>query len=98
MEGIISLVFPKLFPNCLGDPTLKGRTQFVSETETYRHLIRFAGKRVNSDELYYPFAEHPRFMFYVQDRLIRHRTLDQCKMGLCLSHILFMLLAHVFRT
>jgi len=82
MDGIISLVFPKLFPNCMGDPTVKGRIHHVSETEAYRHLIKFSCKRVNSEELYYPFAEHPRFMFYVQNRLIRQGTLDQSKMYL----------------
>jgi hypothetical protein len=80
--GIISLVFPKLFPNGYGDPTIKDRLFYVSETDAYRHLIKFACRRANSEELYYPFAEHPRFMFYVQDRLVRHRTLDQSKIYL----------------
>jgi len=80
--GIISLVFPKLFPNCYGDPTIKDRLFHVSETDTYRHLIKYACRRAYSEELYYPFAEHPRFMFYVQDRLVRHRTLDQSKIYL----------------
>jgi len=82
LDGIISLVFPKLFPNCLGDPTIKGRLHHVSETEAYRHLLKFACKRAYTDELYYPFAEHPRFMFYIHDRLVRHRTLDQSKIYL----------------
>jgi len=45
-------------------------------------LIKYACRRAYSEELYYPFAEHPRFMFYVQDRLVRHRTLDQSKIYL----------------
>jgi len=81
-DGIISLVFPKLFPNCLGDPTIKARLHRVTETEGYRHLIKFACKKAYSDELYYPFAQHPRFMFYANDRLTRHRTLDQSKVYL----------------
>ena len=43
------------------------------------HLIKYACKRAKSNELYYPFAEHPRFMFYVNDRLIRHRSFTQSK-------------------
>lgn len=75
-------MFPKLFPHCLGDPTIKARRQFVTETDAYRHLIKYACKLAYSNELYYPFAEHPRFMFYVNDRLIRHRSFTQSKIYL----------------
>ena len=77
-EGILSLSFPKLFPNCLGDPTVKSRLRKVTETEAYRHLIKYACKSAKSGELYYPFVEHERFMFLVSDRLRRHRANDQC--------------------
>lgn len=75
-------MFPKLFPNCFGDPTIKSRRHYVSETDAYRHLLKFACNRSGSGHLYYPFAEHPRFMFYVNDRLMRHRSFSQSKIYL----------------
>ena len=54
----------------------------VSETEAYRHLIKYSCKRYGTDQNYYPFAEHPRFMFYVNDRLTRHRSFAQSKIYL----------------
>ncbi len=75
--ALLSLSLPKLFPNCLGDPTIKERLISVSETECYKYLIKYSCKSAKSGELYYPFAEHPRFMFLVSDRLRRHRTIDQ---------------------
>ncbi len=76
-EALLSLSLPKLFPNCYGDPTIKERLEIVTETEAYKYLIKFACKKAKTGELYYPFAEHPRFMFLVADRLRRHRTIDQ---------------------
>lgn len=80
-RGIISLAYPKLFPKGLADPTDKIRNEFVTETEGYRHLLKYCCKNSNG-ELYYPFAQHSRFLFYVADRLRRHRTLTQCKVYL----------------
>jgi hypothetical protein len=42
----------------------------------------FDQSKDSKGEFYYPFAQHPRFLFYVCDRLRRHRTLDQCKVYL----------------
>ena len=44
-------------------------------------MIKYACKNSEGD-FYYPFAEHPRFLFYAYDRLRRHRTLDQSKVYL----------------
>ena len=81
MDGILTLSFPKLFPLGLADPIRKARLIDVSETDAYRHLIKYACKNSEGD-FYYPFAEHPRFLFYAYDRLRRHRTLDQSKVYL----------------
>ena len=62
-DSILSLSMPKLFPNCIGDLTTKVRLRLVTETEAYCHLIKFAYKSAINGEFYYPFAQHPRFMF-----------------------------------
>jgi hypothetical protein len=80
-SGILTLAFPKLFPLGLADPTNKIRQEFVTETEGYKHLIKYCCKD-SKNNLYYPFAQHPRFLFYVSDRLRRHRTLTQSKVYL----------------
>ena len=72
-------MFPKLFPNGKGDPTKKDRLQEVSETLAIKHLIKVVTKSANTDQLYYPYAQHPRFKFWFYDRLRRHRSLKQCK-------------------
>lgn len=81
LSGILTLAFPKLFPLGNADPTNKIRLNYVSETEAYRHLIKYVCKDSNG-ELYYPYTSHPRFLFYVSDRLRRHRTLNQSKVYL----------------
>ncbi len=75
-DGICALAFPKLFILGKGDPTKKARLAFVSETDGFKHLLKFACKN-SMNEYYYPFATHPRFKFYAYDRLRRHRALDQ---------------------
>ena len=76
-DGLSSLVFPKLFPKGAGDPTKKARLAFVSETDGFKHLLKFATKNSKND-FYYPFASHPRFKFHSYDRIRRFRTLAQC--------------------
>lgn len=80
-DGILTLAFPKLFPLGYGDPTNKERLIHVDETEAYRHLMKYLCKNTNGD-YYYPFAQHPRFLFYAADRLRRHRTLVQSRVYL----------------
>jgi hypothetical protein len=81
-DGLASLLFPKLFPLGKGDPTKKARMIKVSETDGFKHLLKYATINSQTKELYYPFAQHPRFKFWAYDRLRRHRALDQCKIYL----------------
>ena len=80
-EGLCSLAFPQLFPDGVGDPTIRARLYNVTETNGFRHLLKFATKN-SKGELYYPFASHPRFKFWCYDRLRRHRSIDQCNVYL----------------
>jgi hypothetical protein len=80
-DGLASMLFPKLFPLGKGDPTKKARLLAVTETDGFKHLLKYAVLD-HKDEHYYPFAQHPRFKFWAYDRLRRHRTLDQSKIYL----------------
>ena len=71
------MAFVKLFPLGFGDPTKPDRLYAVSETDVMAHLLRFAEKDPLDGKLYYPFAEHYRFKFWMNDRIRRHRTLSQ---------------------
>ena len=81
-DGLCSMTFPCLFPYGLGDPTKKARNIGVSETDGFKHFLKYAAKRTENSEYYYPFAKHPRFKFWAYDRLRRHRALDQSKVYL----------------
>jgi hypothetical protein len=81
-DGLCSLVFPSLFPYGKGDPTKKSRLQKVSETDGFKHLLRYTTLNSQTNLQYYPFAKHPRFKFWAYDRLRRHRSLDQAKIYL----------------
>ncbi len=80
-EGLCSLLFPKLFMLGFGDPTKKIRCKEVTETQGFKHLMKFACLN-SAGKYYYPFAQHPRFKFWAYDRIRRHRTLGQCKIYL----------------
>ena len=77
-DGICALLFPKLFPIGLGDPTKKSRLKKISETQGFKHLLKYACKN-SKGIMYYPFAEHPRFKFWASDRKRRHSSLDQAR-------------------
>ena len=85
-SGLASLAFVKLFPLGQADPTRQGRLMAVTEVQAANHLLRFAEIDPQSKPtpdnpsgtLYYPFAEHPRFSFWMVDRIRRHRALSQC--------------------
>ena len=81
-DGLASMTFPCLFPFGLGDPTKKARMIEVTETDGFKHLMKYAVTKYNTSEVYYPFASHPRFKFWAHDRLKRHRTLNQSKIYL----------------
>ncbi len=77
-NAMATLLFPKLFPNGKGDPTNKIRVKDVSETLAINHLMKVVVKNSQGND-YYPIASHPRFKFWMYDRLRRHRSLEQCK-------------------
>ena len=89
-SGLASLAFIKLFPLGQADPTRQGRLIPVTEVLASSHLLKFAeidplSKPTldkPSGSLYYPFAEHERFSFWMVDRIRRHRALSQCKVYL----------------
>ena len=81
-DGLASLAFPSLFPHGLADPTKKSRLIGITETEGYKHLLKYATKHTKTSEYYYPFVQHPRFKFWAYDRLRRHRALEQSKIYL----------------
>ena len=90
VEGMASMAFIKLFPLGQADPTKKGRRVEVKMLAASSHLLRFAERDPSipitennpNGTLYYPFAEHQRFTFWIVDRIRRHRALDQCKVFL----------------
>jgi len=89
-SGLASLAFVKLFPLGQADPTKVGRLRAVKELEASSHLLKYAERDPSvppSEEhpngvLYYPFAEHSRFSFWMVNRIRRHRALEQCKVFL----------------
>ncbi len=76
-DGLCGMAFPTLFPFGLGDPTKKSRNIAVSETDGFKHLLKYATKNSVNNNFYYPFAKHQRFKFWAYDRIRRHRALDQ---------------------
>jgi hypothetical protein len=81
-EKLASMCFLKLFPLGEADPTNKVRLMEVSEQEATAHLLRYAELDPISGEMYYPFAEHERFMFWMNDRIRRCRSLSQTRVYL----------------
>lgn len=81
-DGLASLAFPSLFPLGMADPTKKSRIDEVSETDGFKHLLKYATKHTTTNEYYYPFVTHSRFKFWAYDRIRRHRALDQAKIYL----------------
>ena len=76
MQGIASLASPTLFPLVQADPTTKVRIHAVTEQKAAGHLLKVLSVKPNG-ELYYPFARHARFKFWINDRIRRHRVLGQ---------------------
>ncbi len=81
-DGLASMTFPCLFPYGYGDPTKKSRQTTVTETDGFKHLMKYATVKFNTDQMYYPFATNPRFKFWAHDRTKRHRALNQSKVYL----------------
>jgi len=59
----LSKSFPTLFPCSSGDITFKGRAKDVSWNDAIKHYIKYLDIVSNR----YPFAEHARFLHYVQN-------------------------------
>jgi hypothetical protein len=83
---LASLAFVKLFPLGKADPTNKDRRLDVKENDATIHLLRYAeydpltygaDEDPSNGTLYYPFAEHERFQYWMNDRIRRHRSLSQ---------------------
>ena len=55
-DGLASFCFTSLFQNGNGDPTKKSRQIEVSETDGFKHLLKYATLNTHTKELYYPFA------------------------------------------
>ena len=81
-QGLCSMTFPSLFPLGKADPTNIVRKTEVSETDGFKHLLKYATKHTATDEFYYPYVRHPRFKFWAYDRIRRHRALEQSKIYL----------------
>ena len=81
-DGLASLAFPSLFPLGEADPTKKGRIEEVSETDGFKHLLKYATINTKTNEYYYPFVTHSRFKYWAYDRIRRHKALDQAKIYL----------------
>jgi hypothetical protein len=79
---LATLCFPKLFPLGHADPTRKDELQQLSEAEATSHLLRLVEVHPVNQKIYYPFAMHDRFIFFMQDRIQRHRILEQTRIFL----------------
>jgi hypothetical protein len=68
--------FIPLLSNLLGkaDPSNPVRNKRISLKEASSHLLNYATMHPVGKELYYPFMEHDRFVFYANDRDRRHRV------------------------
>ena len=90
VSGLASLAFVKLFPLGQADPTSKYRLIAISELLASAHLLRYAEvdpsfaptEEYPNGVMYYPFAEHERFSFWMVDRIHRHRALSQAQVYL----------------
>lgn len=77
-NDLASLAFPTLFPLGFADPTKIDRLLAVSEQDATAHLLRYAEPDpCEPGTMWYPFAEHARFKFWMLDRIRRHRIIQQ---------------------
>lgn len=69
-NAIVALSFPDLFPFGRGDPTNRHRKYKVEERDAVAWLLRYHDRR---------FARHPRFAFFMYNRLLRHHSRTQAR-------------------
>lgn len=72
--GLATQAFPTLFPYGTGDPTVPSRHRYVSFTDAFKHLIRFAEKIDGT--MHWRFASHPRFLYWALN-MKRHQLISQ---------------------
>lgn len=76
---ILASSFPTLFPCGSGDVTYNlSRRHGVTFSDAIKHYVRYWDPSARR----YPFAEHTRFLHYVQDRDERSRIQAQCSVYL----------------
>lgn len=77
-----AMAFPTIFPcGTDGDVTFKNRSNAVTMTGANAHLLKYAIKPIDVGWRY-PFAEHDRWMNWVQNTCERHRMNAQKKVYL----------------
>ena len=79
--GLQSLAFPFLFHKQQGDITIGDRAIRIDKVEAAQHLLWYAIKRPeeNGGGYYYPFAAHPKWCYWMQNTIERHRIHSQKK-------------------
>ena len=75
---LATMCFPSLFPDTFGDLTHKNRKLEVFYKYSISHLLNIAFENENK-ELYFPFVEHPTFIFWAYNLLERKRILSQVR-------------------
>ena len=71
-SSIAAIAFVKLFTLLFADPIKPDRQFAVSDTDAAAYFLRFAESDLLTGNLHYPFAEHNRFKFWMNDRIRRH--------------------------
>ena len=74
-QGLLTMAFPYLFPDGLGDPTVKTRDVNVNFSDGVLHLLKFAEKESETNEYVYRFAADSRFVFACLNMIQRHKLL-----------------------
>ena len=78
IEGLVSQVFPTLFPHGSSDPTCRGWHYPVSLADSFKHLIKYSDYSPEGTHRW-RFASHPRFHYWALNMIQRHQLLSQSK-------------------
>ena len=79
-ENLYAQAFPTLFLFGVGDVTVGSRREYVFYTEANEHYFNYILKNTDSDgnsTTSFPFAEHPRWMYWVHNMAERKRCSGQ---------------------
>ena len=74
-QELCTLCFSALFSCGRGDPTNAARRQKVTNTDGFKHLLRYYDGDGRGEQ--HRFATHPRFSHWEQYMLEQHRQLSQ---------------------